>query len=92
VTHTKETLEKKWAEKGFSCSLWVDPPGQTWEDFVHDVDEVVYVVEGTMEFEIGGQKQTLKPGDEAFIPAKVNHSTRNIGGTTARWYYGYKRG
>lgn len=28
---------------GYSCDLWVDPPGRTWEDFVHDTDEKVYV-------------------------------------------------
>ncbi len=86
----KETLAEEWGEKGFSCDLWVDPPGQCWEDYVHDVDEVVSVAEGKLEFEIGGKKQILNPGDEAFIPAGARHSVRNIGGTTARWYYGYK--
>ena len=87
---TKETLTKEWTEKGFSCEPWVDPPGQRWENYVHDVDELVYIVEGTMEFEIGGKKNVLNPGDGAFIPAGVTHSARNIGSTTARWYYGYK--
>ena len=88
---TKESLVKEWGQKGFSCDLWVDPPGQRWEDYVHEVDEVVYVAEGKLEFEIAGKKQTLKAGDEAFIPASAAHSVRNIGGTTARWYYGYRR-
>jgi quercetin dioxygenase-like cupin family protein len=44
-----------------------------------------------VEFEIDGEKQTLTPGSETFIPAGVNHSVRNTGGKTARWYYGYKR-
>lgn len=87
----KEALAKEWAKKGFSCDLWVDPPGQCWEDYVHDVDELVYVVEGKMEFEIEGKKQVLNSGDEAFIPAGANHSARNLGGVTARWYYGYKK-
>ncbi|MBI4115367.1 MAG: cupin domain-containing protein [Candidatus Omnitrophica bacterium] len=87
---TEEELSKEWTKKGFSCDLWVDPPGQRWEDYVHDVDEVVYVKEGKLEFEIGDDKKILEPGDEAFIPARANHSVRNIGGTTARWYYGYK--
>lgn len=88
---TKAQLEKEWGKRGFSCGLWVDPPGQRWENYVHDTDEVVYVVEGQMEFEIAGKKETLNPGDEAFIPAGVNHSARNVGSTTTRWYYGYKK-
>ena len=31
------------------------------------------------------------PGDEVMIPARANHSVFNIGGTEARWYYGYRR-
>ncbi|MBI4388030.1 MAG: cupin domain-containing protein [Candidatus Omnitrophica bacterium] len=88
---SKQELAKKWAEKGFSCDLWVDPPGQTWENYIHDVDEVVCAAEGELEFEVSGKKQILKPGDEIFIPAHARHSVRNIGGKTARWYYGYRR-
>ena len=86
---TKEDLEKEWKEKGFSCDLWVDPPGQRWEGYIHTQDELLYVQEGELEFEMNGKKQTLVPGDEAFIPAHMTHSVRNICNTTARWYYGY---
>ena len=44
-------VEGDWPSRGFSCGLWVDSPGQVWEDY---------------------------------------HSVRNVGGTTARWLYGYK--
>ncbi len=84
-------LQEEWAEKGFSCDLWVDPPGKSWENFVHETDEIVYVAEGMMEFEMEGKRKILRPGDEVFIPAYTNHSARNIGGATARWYYGYRR-
>jgi hypothetical protein len=30
-------------------------------------------------------------GEELLIPAGADHSARNIGTTTARWLYGYKR-
>ena len=86
-----EILAKEWGRKGYSCDLWVDPPGQRWENYVHEMDELVYVVEGTLELEVSGKKHVLKPGYESFIPAGANHSVRNIGGTTARWYYGYRR-
>jgi quercetin dioxygenase-like cupin family protein len=79
------------AARGFSCDLWIDPPGQRWEDFTHATDELVTVLEGEMEFEIAGKVQHPKPGEELLIPAGRVHSARNIGKTTARWLYGYRR-
>lgn len=87
----RNAVEQDWAARGFSCDLWVDPPDQCWEDFVHRVDEVVIVVEGRMEFEIDGAVETPEPGRELFIPAGAVHSARNRGNTTARWLYGYRR-
>ena len=84
-------IQADWAARGFSCDLWVDPPGQRWEDFVHDTDELVIVLEGTMEFAVAGKVQRPRPGEELLIPARAVHSARNVGATTARWLYGYRR-
>ena len=80
-----------WAARGFTCDLWTDPPAQAWEDFRHATDEVVTVLEGEMEFEIAGRVCLPEIGEELLIPAGVVHSARNIGATTARWLYGYRR-
>ena len=80
-----------WAARGFSCELWTDVPGQRWEDFRHPTDELVAVLEGRMEFEIEGEIHQPEPGDELLIPAGAVHSARNVGQTTARWLFGYKR-
>lgn len=87
----RETVARDWAARGFSCGLWTDPPGQRWEDFVHGTDEVVLVLEGDVEFEIGGEIHRPGPGEELLIPAGTRHSARNVGSTTARWLYGYRR-
>jgi len=42
----REKVKKDWAARGFSCGLWVDPPGQVWADFMHDTDELVMLLEG----------------------------------------------
>jgi len=84
-----EAVARNWKAEGFSCDLWTDPPGQQWEDYIHSTDERVVVLEGTMEFEIGGSIFHPAIGEELFIPAGVVHSVRNIGPTTARWLYGY---
>ena len=84
-------VEKDWEQRGFSCGLWIDPPGQVWEDYVHGTDELLMVLEGELELEMQGRTWRPKQGEEVFIPAQVTHSVRNVGGTTARWLYGYKR-
>ncbi len=86
----QDTVGRQWASKGFSCGLWTDPPGQQWEDFVHDCDEVVMVVEGKMEFEVDGDVYHPQIGEELYIPAGASHSVRNVGTTMARWLYGYR--
>ena len=85
----RQRVASDWAARGFSCDMWVDPPGQRWEDFVHASDELVMVVEGEVEFEISGETSRPEPGQELFIPAGALHSVRNIGAVTARWLYGY---
>lgn len=85
-----ETVARDWASRGFSYGLWTDSPGQRWEDFVHQTDEVVIVVEGDMEFEVDGEVHHPKIGEELFIPAGTSHSARNVGNKSAQWLYGYK--
>lgn len=86
----QQEVSKIWAAKGFSCELWVDPPGQRWEDYVHGVDELVLVLDGEMEFAINGVLIYPQIGEELFIPAGALHSVRNLGSGMARWLYGYR--
>jgi quercetin dioxygenase-like cupin family protein len=84
-------LQQTWTARGFSYTVWTDPPGQVWANFVHAVDELVTLVEG--EIELTFQGHTLRPhiGEEVIIPAGVPHTVRNTGATTNRWCFGYKR-
>lgn len=48
----------------------------------HPGEEVIYVVEGTLEYQLEGQKPvTLRIGDVLFIPSGVAHMARNRGST-----------
>jgi mannose-6-phosphate isomerase-like protein (cupin superfamily) len=78
-------IAASWSERGFSCDLRIDPPGQRWENFRHATDELVTVLEGQMEFEVAGAVHHQKIGEELLIAAGAVHSARNIGKTTARW-------
>lgn len=87
----EQSVAANWKSRGFSCDLWIDPPGQVWADYVHDVDELVMVVAGKVEFDIHGVTHRPDLGEELMIPAKALHTVRNVGGTESRWLYGYAR-
>ncbi|MFI0844555.1 cupin domain-containing protein [Mesorhizobium sp. IMUNJ 23232] len=55
-------------------------PGVLAPKHSHPGEEIVYVLEGSLEYEIEGQQPiTLKPGEVLFIPAGAIHSAKNVG-------------
>jgi quercetin dioxygenase-like cupin family protein len=86
---SRAAVAQEWGARGYSCDLFVDPPGREWNGFVHGVDELVTVVDGRLELEVGGATMLAEPGDEVFIPKGVTHSVRNRSARTTRWLYGY---
>ena len=84
-------IEAAWRTRGFSFGVWTDPPGQVWENYVHDADELFMVAEGEVEIEMEGEILRPGPGDEVLIPAKTRHTVRNTGNIAAHWLYGYRR-
>ena len=87
----QKAVEKDWNARGFSCDMWTDAPGRVWRDFIHETDELVMLVEGEEEFEMNGQIHRLEIGQELRIPAGTYHTARNVGRSTSKWLYGYKR-
>lgn len=85
----RAAVARDWQARGFSCDLFVDPPGREWNGFVHGADELVTIVEGRLEMEVGDSRFIVGPGDEVFIPKGVTHSVRNHSAGTTRWLYGY---
>jgi hypothetical protein len=49
------------------------------------------LVEGEEEFAMNGQRYGLRVGEELLIPAGTYHTALNVGRTTSKWLYGYKR-
>jgi mannose-6-phosphate isomerase-like protein (cupin superfamily) len=78
-----------WADRGFDCRPFTDPPGRTWTGFVHRTNEVVTVIDGRLELTVGEETVTVGPGDEAFIPKGARHSVRNVHSGTTNWLFGY---
>ena len=55
-------------------------PGAAFPRHSHPGEEIVYAIEGTMEYQLGDNPPaTLKPGEVLFIPAGTIHAVKNIG-------------
>ena len=80
---------RDWKARGYDCRPFVDPPGQEWNNFVHQTNELVTVAEGRLEMTVASQHFVIEPGDEVFIPKGVVHSVKNSNNVTARWFFGY---
>ena len=51
----------------------------------HPGEEIIYVLEGTLQYQIEGKAPvTLKAGEVLFIPAGTIHSAKNAGNTEAK--------
>jgi quercetin dioxygenase-like cupin family protein len=52
------------------------PPIRHW----HPGEEIIYVLEGTLEYEIDGQPPTtVSAGEALMVPAEAVHAVRNVG-------------
>ncbi len=55
-------------------------PGYLSPRHTHPGEEIIYVIEGTLEYEIEGQpRATVKAGDVLFVPAGKIHTGKNVG-------------
>ena len=59
-------------------------PGAAFGRHSHPGEEIVNVLEGTLEYEVEGKPPvTLKAGDVLFIPAGTVHAAKNVGSGNA---------
>jgi quercetin dioxygenase-like cupin family protein len=59
-------------------------PGEVAPRHRHPGEEIIYVLEGTLEYEVEGKPPvTLKAGDVLFIPYGTVHSAKNPGNVNA---------
>jgi quercetin dioxygenase-like cupin family protein len=59
-------------------------PGVLAPNHSHPGEEIVYVIEGLLEYQLEGEAPvTLKAGEVLFIPAGKIHSAKNVGNVNA---------
>ena len=54
-------------------------PGAVAPRHTHPGEEIIYVLAGTLEYDIAGKLARVKAGDVLFVPAGAVHSARNVG-------------
>ena len=54
-------------------------PGYVSPRHTHPGEEIIYVIEGSLEYEIGGKPVKVKAGDVLFVPAGTIHLGKNVG-------------
>jgi quercetin dioxygenase-like cupin family protein len=55
-------------------------PGYVSPKHTHPGEEIIYILEGTLEYEIDGKPPvTVKPGAVLFVPAGAIHAAKNVG-------------
>ena len=54
-------------------------PGASFPRHKHPGEEIIYVTQGAIEYEVGGKLVTVKAGEVLFIPNGTVHAARNAG-------------
>src|SRR3954471_21526510 len=54
-------------------------PGASFPRHTHPGEEIIYVLQGTLEYEVAGKPVTLKEGDVLFVPTGTVHAAKNVG-------------
>jgi quercetin dioxygenase-like cupin family protein len=59
-------------------------PGVAFPPHSHPGEEIVYVIEGMLEYQVDGKPPvTLKAGEVLFVPAGTVHAAKNVGSGNA---------
>lgn len=87
---TIELLERLLKEEGYRTEVRVDDPETCYEDFVHEEDQVVWVVSGRAKITVEEEAVLLSVGDRALIRACVAHSLQVAGEDRLLWIAGFK--
>jgi quercetin dioxygenase-like cupin family protein len=75
------------------CHETVLGPGlETHPPHRHEHEEIMIVVEGTVEANMDGVKQTVPPGSVVVFGSNLMHNARNAGSTPSRYYIVELRG
>jgi quercetin dioxygenase-like cupin family protein len=75
----------KWAGSADSAAVYFEiEPGHRLAEHTDSAEEILYVVAGDAEAQVGDERGRLTAGDLAVIPAMVPHAVANVGSDTVK--------
>lgn len=71
-------LRKRLSEEGLSAYLWSNGPGYVYAGHTHSYDKVIYIVQGSIIWEVGGEglQVETRAGDRIELPQGTLHAAR----------------
>jgi len=66
-------LRRQLEDEGYEVHAWRDPADRIYGAHHHACDESLWILRGSMEFEVDGRAYPLGPGDRLELPAGVVH-------------------
>lgn len=72
---THRSIQRILDDEGLSYYTWSNGPGDIYAAHVHSFDNILYVVEGSISFELpnSGKSIPLQVGDRLELPAETWH-------------------
>jgi quercetin dioxygenase-like cupin family protein len=85
-THVRVTFPiNKWAGSTDSAAVYFEiEPGNRLAEHTDSAEEILYVVAGHAEAQVGDERGRLSAGDLSVIPAMVPHGVVNVGTDTVK--------
>lgn len=90
VVPDEVSLREELTREGYSVFKWADSAGTHYPPHQHDHHESIWVLEGEIEFGMGGQRHRLGPGDRLFLPSHTVHAAVVPGEKTCFYLVGEK--
>ncbi len=81
-------IKRDWSKWGYGFNEWTDLPGAEYSNLVEG-EKIILLVEGALVIETAQYEAKLVVGKEHIIQAGVQHTLKNPGPTSNKWYYGY---
>jgi quercetin dioxygenase-like cupin family protein len=73
----RESIKQRMLREGYSTIIeYNDPPHEFFPEHSHPGEQLLVVLEGSIEVTMNGEVSILKSGDEIIFPAKMSHSVK----------------